>query len=86
MMHRDNLAFPISTEYFVRLSTFADGELSFMFQWLLCIPTCTQLKFYILHTQSIYVFFSDLRTNSKYFPTQQQVVGIYNTYRVIIES
>ena len=57
-MHRDNLAFAISTEYFVRLSTFADGELSFIFQWLLCMPTCTQLKIlHSTHTEYLCDFF-----------------------------
>jgi len=48
MLHRDNLTFTISTEYFVRLSIFADGIKSFMFQWLLYILACLQVK--ILHS------------------------------------
>jgi len=35
-------------------------------------------QFYVLPTQSIYVFCMDLRTNSDYFPIQHQLTGFYN--------
>jgi hypothetical protein len=38
-------------------------------------------QFYVLPTQSIYVFCVDLRTNSDYFPIQHQLTGFYNGAR-----
>ena len=35
-------------------------------------------QFYVLHTQCIYVFRVDLRTNSDYFPIQHQLTGFCN--------
>jgi hypothetical protein len=35
-------------------------------------------KCYVLPTQCIYVFCTDLRTNSDYFPIQHQMIGFYN--------
>jgi hypothetical protein len=32
-------------------------------------------QFYVLHTQCIYVFRMDLRTNSDYFPVQHSLTG-----------
>jgi hypothetical protein len=38
-------------------------------------------QFYVLHTQSIYVFCVDLRRNSDYFPTHHWLTGFYNRSR-----
>ena len=35
-------------------------------------------QFYVLHTERIYVFCVDLRTNSDYFPIQHKLIGFYN--------
>jgi hypothetical protein len=35
-------------------------------------------QFYVLPTQSIYVFCVDLRINNDYFPIQQKLTGFYN--------
>jgi len=35
-------------------------------------------QFYVLPTQSIYVFCIDLWTNSDFFPVQHQLAGFYN--------
>jgi len=35
-------------------------------------------QFYVLPTQSIYVFCVDLRINNVYFPIQQKLTGFYN--------
>ena len=38
-------------------------------------------QFYVLPTQSIYVFCVDLRTNSDYFSIQPSLIGFYNRGR-----
>jgi hypothetical protein len=41
-------------------------------------------QLYVLPTQCIDVFCVDLRTNSDYFPIQNELVGFYNEYGVCL--
>jgi len=45
--------------------------------YYMCHQFNTQ-QFYVLHTQCIYEFCVDLRTNSDYFPVQHWLTGLYN--------
>jgi len=54
-------------------------SLQFAAYWLLYLPQVLTLKkFFFLPTQYIYVFCTDLRTNSDYFPIQLQLNAFHN--------